>query len=204
MGSACVYEEKTVIHELTQGLQMANQLRVNLHSPEVRDFLIQKILSSYENALFVLQSGHSAGQPPPPALPAPNLLESPISFGSPGSEEFKFDQPFSSHQGENIISKKRKGSQTWEHQVRVCRGKGLEGGNAVPSLTSFGLIEDHHHVHFPNQYSEELLHVYSPYSISPVTSESNLFTEWGSSPSMDFPAHLADVPLDFGIINSLF
>ncbi|KAM0046007.1 putative WRKY transcription factor, plant [Helianthus debilis subsp. tardiflorus] len=204
MGSACVYEEKTVIHELTQGLQMANQLRVNLHSPEVRDFLIQKILSSYENALFVLQSGYSAGQPPPLALPAPSLPESTISFGSPGSEEFEFDQPFSSHQGENTISKKRKGSPTWEDQVRVCRSKGLEGGNAVPSSTSFGLMEDYQQLRFPNQYNEELLHVYSPYSISPVTSESNLFAEWGSSPSMDFPAHLADVPLDFGFINSLF
>ncbi|XP_076895088.1 putative WRKY transcription factor 41 [Bidens hawaiensis] len=108
MDTACAnYEDKAAIHELTQGLQTAQQLRASPHSPEARDLFIQKILSSYNNALFLLRSS--------------------ISFGSPGSEEIKFDPPFSSQQGENIISKKRKGSTIREDQVRTCCDNALEG-----------------------------------------------------------------------------
>ncbi|KAK9079756.1 hypothetical protein SSX86_001429 [Deinandra increscens subsp. villosa] len=112
---ACVYEEKTVIHELTQGIQMAKQLRANLRSTEARDFLIPKILTSYENALFVLKSGSSVGQSPAPAFSAASPPHD-ISIGSLRSEVYKFDQPFSIQQGQNVISKKRKGSPTWEKQ----------------------------------------------------------------------------------------
>ncbi|KAM0046009.1 putative transcription factor WRKY family [Helianthus debilis subsp. tardiflorus] len=333
MDSACVYEEKTVIHELTKGLQMAEQLRVNLYSPEARDYFIQMILSSYNNALFALQAG--VGQPLTPALPTPRLPGSSISFGSPGS-------------GENVISRKRyfhilifslpplycvkctsckyipflfghrKGSPTWEDEVRICSDNGLEGNtddgynwrkygqkdiqgakfprsyyrcsyrnsqncfatkqvqrkdedptefeiaykgkhtcnhstspspppspkkyeikpthhqqlsppspgemlsnlkanlsvktsdlggdsDAVSSLFSFpstssGFNEDHHQLHFPNYFDDELLQVYSPTFISPVTSESNIFSEWGSSQSLNF---LADVDTDFEF-SSLF
>ncbi|KAF5797659.1 hypothetical protein HanRHA438_Chr07g0293711 [Helianthus annuus] len=202
MDSVCVYEEKTVIHELSQGMQMANQLRANLHSPEVRDFLIQKILSSYENALYVLQSGYSAERPPPPALSAPSLPESSISFGSPESEQFEFDQPYSFQQSENVISQKRKGSPTWEDQVQASRSKGFKG-DVVRYSTSFGLMEDYHQLRFPSHYNEDLLQIYSPLFISPVTSEPNVFTEWGCS-SLDFPADLADVHLDFESMNSFF
>ncbi|KAI3687449.1 hypothetical protein L1987_81145 [Smallanthus sonchifolius] len=104
MDGACVYEDNTAIHELTQGLIMAKQLTVHPHSPEARDLLIQKILSSYHNALFLLQS---LDTPPP----APSLLESSVS------EAFEFDQPF---------SRKRKGSATREDHVRICGGNGLE------------------------------------------------------------------------------
>ncbi|KAK9065195.1 hypothetical protein SSX86_016578 [Deinandra increscens subsp. villosa] len=123
MDGACVYEEKTVIHGLTQGIQMAEQLRANMHSAEARDLLMQKILSAYDNALFVLKSRNTAGQPLAPALPAASPpKESSISIGSPGSEGFKFDQqPFSVQQG-----KKRKASTTWEKQVRIFGGNGLE------------------------------------------------------------------------------
>ncbi|KAJ0555702.1 hypothetical protein HanIR_Chr07g0305131 [Helianthus annuus] len=189
MDSVRVYEEKTVIHELSQGMQMANQLRANLHSPEVRDFLIQKILSSYENALFVLQSGYSAERPPPPTLSAPSR------------EQFEFDQPYSVQQGENVMSKKRKGSPTWEDQVQA-RSKGFKG-DAVASSTSFGLMEDYHQHRFSSHSNEDLLKIYSPLFISPVTSEPNFVTEWGC-PSLDFQADLADVHLDFESMNSFF
>ncbi|KAI3822119.1 hypothetical protein L1987_09700 [Smallanthus sonchifolius] len=285
-----VTEEKTVIHELTQGLQMAQQLRLNMHSPEARNLLIQKILSSYENALFVLQSG---GQP----------FKSSISIESPGNEEFAFDQPLSGQQSQNVISKKRKGSATWEDEVRICSGNGLEdntddgynwrkneqkdilgakfsrsyyndpiifetvykgkhtcnlgaqaaspppppspeyheptlahrqlsppnhgemlsnlranlsvntsnlGGytDTVPSSFSFpstssGLMEDLHQFHFPNYYDEELWQVCSPF-ISPTTSESNFFTDWGSSSSLDLLTGPTDVDSDFEFMNSLF
>ncbi|KAI3687450.1 hypothetical protein L1987_81146 [Smallanthus sonchifolius] len=299
MAGACVFEEKTVIHELTQGLQMTQQLRLNLHSPEARNLLIQKILSSYENALFVLQSG---GQP----------SEVEIT----GSEEFAFDRPLSGQHGQNVISKKRKGSATWEDEVRICGGNGLEdntddgyswrkygqkdilganfprsyyefsyhkepkqvkktdngptifesaykgkhtcnlgaqsaspppppspeyheptpvrlsspnhgemlsnlkanlsvntsdlGGytDTIPSSFSFpstssGLKEDHHQFHFPSYYDDELWQVCSPF-ISPATSESNLFTEWGSSSSLDLLTGPTDVDSDFEFMNSLF
>ncbi|KAI7732699.1 hypothetical protein M8C21_029620 [Ambrosia artemisiifolia] len=284
---------------------MAELLKVSLHSPEARDFYIQKILSSYENALFALQLGDSAGPPLTPALPAPSLPESSsISFGRPGS-------------GENVISKKRKGSPTWEDEVRTFNDNGLDGNNddgynwrkygqkdiqgakfprsyyrcsyrnaqncfatkqvqrrdddptkfeiayngkhtcnhsASPSpppspekyeimpthhqklsppspretlsnlranlsvntsnldgdsntapssfsfpSTSSGLMEDYHQLQFPN-FDNELLQVYSPSFISPVTSESNIFSEWGSSQSLNF---LADVDTDFEF-SSLF
>ncbi|MFS8003854.1 putative transcription factor WRKY family [Helianthus anomalus] len=98
MESACVYDEKKLIHELTQGKQMTEQLMLNPNSVQAKVLLMQKILSYYHNAVSLLDSGLSAA----------GLPESPMSFGSPGSEAFKYDQPFSGQQGENIISKKRK------------------------------------------------------------------------------------------------
>ncbi|XP_076950618.1 uncharacterized protein LOC143623650 [Bidens hawaiensis] len=253
MDSKCVYEDKAVIHELTQGLQMAQQLRDNLHSPKARDFYIQMILFSYDKALCILRSGHSAGQ----------LLESSMSFASPQSEKFQFDQPFSGQQGENTISKKRKQATTWEERnskVHKCfatkqvmneknehptgfdiaYNRGAQsasppplspeinqlsppspgemlsnlkanlsvntsdlGGDidSIPSLFS-GPMEDNHQLHhFPNYYDDELLPIFSPPFISPVTSESNMFTEWGSSQSLDY---LADADLDFEFNNSMF
>ncbi|XP_076923122.1 uncharacterized protein LOC143585159 [Bidens hawaiensis] len=264
MDSKCVYEDKAVIHELTQGLQMAQQLRDNLHSPKARDFYIQMILFSYDKALCIMRSGHSAGQ----------LPESSISFASPRSKQFQFDQCFSGQQGENTISKKRKQSTTWKErhskvhkcfatkQVNEKNGhptgfdiaynRGAQstsppplspeiyeitpihhllsppspgemlsnlranlsvntsdlGGDidTIPSLFSFpstssGLIQDNHQLHFPNYYDDELLPIFSPPFISPVTSESNMFSEWGSSQSLDF---LADADLDFEFNNSMF
>ena len=82
MESACVYEQNTVIDELSQGIQMAKELRFHLNSPEARDFLIQKIFSSYESALFILKSGESAGQTMAAALPATSLPKSTTSTGS--------------------------------------------------------------------------------------------------------------------------
>lgn len=101
MESACVYEQKTVINELTQGIQMAKQLRVNLNSAEDREFLIRKILSSYEKALFILKSGEQARAT---TVPATSLPESSISIGS---GEFEFYQPSFDLQDQNVVSKKR-------------------------------------------------------------------------------------------------
>ncbi|KAL4592763.1 hypothetical protein LXL04_005767 [Taraxacum kok-saghyz] len=91
MESACVYEETAVIHELTQGIEMANQLRLNLNSAEARKFFIEKILSSYEKALSGLIS---TGQP----RASPQLPKS----QSPQTGEIQFDR--------NVVSKKRKAS----------------------------------------------------------------------------------------------
>ena len=99
MESACVNEQNTVIDELTQRIRMHKELRFNMNSPETIDFLIQKIFSSYENALFILKLGESIGQPMAAALPAPSLPESKTSTCSwLQSEEFVCDQYFVHHQ----------------------------------------------------------------------------------------------------------
>lgn len=122
METACVYEQNTVVHELTQGIQMAKQLRANLNSPQARDILIHKILSSYDNALSVLKSGDSAGPP------TPGLADSPISGGSLQSGEFEFGGQLVNDQlGQNVVSKKRKASTVWEDQVRISTDNVLEG-----------------------------------------------------------------------------
>ncbi|KAL7597172.1 uncharacterized protein LOC111918784 [Lactuca sativa] len=112
MESACVYEQTTVIHELTQGIEMAKQLRLNLNSAEAREFLIHKILSSYDKALFTLKS---AGQPRANPLPESSLPKSSISTVSPKSGEFEFGFEFEFD--ENAVSKKRKASTPWENEV---------------------------------------------------------------------------------------
>ncbi|XP_024985978.1 probable WRKY transcription factor 41 [Cynara cardunculus var. scolymus] len=121
MDTACVSEQNTVIHELTQGIQMAKQLRSNLNSPQVRDFLIHNILSSYDKILLVLKSADSAGPP------TPGLLDSPISGGSLQSGGFEFGQLVDDQLGQNVVSRKRKASTEWEDQVRISTDDGLEG-----------------------------------------------------------------------------
>lgn len=120
MDSACVYEQQTAINELTQGIQMAKELRANLRSAEARQFFIQKILSSYENALSALKSSDPTAQPWGTALPAQSLPDSSISNASQQSGEFEADQSFFDHQGQNVVSRKRKGLTAWEDEDRMC------------------------------------------------------------------------------------
>ncbi|CAI9288998.1 unnamed protein product [Lactuca saligna] len=119
MESACVYEQTTVVHELTQGIEMAKQLRLNLDSAEAREFLIEKILSSYDKALFVLKS---AGQPARASpLPESSLPKSSITTSSPQSTECEFEF------GQNVASKKRKASTPWENEVKILTDNEIEG-----------------------------------------------------------------------------
>ncbi|KAI3522490.1 hypothetical protein L1887_00316 [Cichorium endivia] len=138
---------------------MAKQLRLNLNSAEAREFLIQKILSSYEKALFVLQSG---GQLRAGPLPGSSPPESLSSTGSQQSTEFEFDQF-----GEKDIS-----------------GAIFPSSFYFPSTPS-GFSDDFHPLHFPDHFDDELLQGYSPLFFSPATSESNDFTDGPSSPSLD-------------------
>lgn len=103
MEGSCSWEQKTLIGELIQGMELAKQLRQNLgakSSPETREFLVQRILSSYEKSLLILKwsgsmgSGQQHQQQPQGGggglgvatnLPVP---ESPISVNeSPRSDE---------------------------------------------------------------------------------------------------------------------
>ncbi|KAB1219593.1 putative WRKY transcription factor 53 [Morella rubra] len=117
------WESKTLLSELNQGKELAKQLMNHLHpssSHETREFLVEKILSSYEKALSSLNWGAHVGEP----KPSSNLLESPSSFanGSPWSEGSDQD---SKHKD---VSKKRKTLMPrWTEQMKVRSGTGLEG-----------------------------------------------------------------------------
>lgn len=234
MDRTCFYEQKTVIHELTQGIQMAKKLRVNLNSAEAREFLIQKILSSYENALSVLRLGNSTEQPLVTTQPATSLPESTISIGSSRSREFEFDcfdQSFFNQQSQNMVSKKRKFPPPpplpEKHNKKPCQHHQLSPTNPNEMLsnigsnlsvntsatvsptfsfpsTPFGFMEDYQQLNFQNLFDDEPLQVCSPPFISPGTSESNYFSELGSSTSLDYAADPAeDINPDF-IFNSSF
>lgn len=85
------WEQKNLINELTQGRELARQLQGHLNasssSHETREFLVQKILSSYEKSLSMLRWSSSVGEPQPIAG-AVRTSESPPSLvGSPRSED---------------------------------------------------------------------------------------------------------------------
>lgn len=83
-------QNKQLINELTQGRELARQLQAHLNVPysshETREMLAQKITSSYEKALSILNfsSSASAGEP---QLPVGLGVESPPLSGSPRSED---------------------------------------------------------------------------------------------------------------------
>ncbi|KAG8375086.1 hypothetical protein BUALT_Bualt10G0063600 [Buddleja alternifolia] len=128
MKSGSTWEYKTLIDELSQGMEKANQLRVHLCSTspsEAHDLLLQRIISSYENALLIVNWSGSVGHVPvgAPTLAAP---ESSISVdGSPRSDDMNKSLR-DNHDG-RATSKKRKMHPTWTEQVRVNSGNGLEG-----------------------------------------------------------------------------
>ena len=108
MESGWFWEQKTLITELIQGMELAKQLRTHLNatsSVESRDELVQRILASYEKALLILSWGGSMGLPQSVGVSA-GVPESPISInGSPGSDDF--DGSVKDNQGYNEASKKR-------------------------------------------------------------------------------------------------
>nr|ANN87795.1 WRKY7 [Panax ginseng] len=115
---------KTLINmELTQGKEVANQLRNQLldqkSGEEICEGLVEKILSSYEKALSMLKSSTANL-----LLRVTTTLDSPPrSFTSddhsPRSEIS--DQPHKN------VFKKRKELPRWSEQVQVSSERGLEG-----------------------------------------------------------------------------
>ncbi|XP_071707378.1 uncharacterized protein [Rutidosis leptorrhynchoides] len=218
MDSACVYEQKTVIHELTQGIQMAKQLKNNLNSAEARELLIHKMLSSYENALFILKHGDSSGQSWAAAHRLPNFPNS-----STSTESLQSGEPFIYQNAQNVASNKSspfplpprspKKIDPYHNQLSppnsyemISNTSSDHTGASVQYPFDFpsaplGLMEDYQQTHFPNHFDDQMLQVYSPPFISPSISESNYFSEWGSSSSLDLAA---DADLDFNFDNSFF
>ncbi|KAJ8768549.1 hypothetical protein K2173_022656 [Erythroxylum novogranatense] len=130
MESGWSWEQKILIGELMQGMELAKQLRVHLNATssstaETRDFLVQRILSSYEKALLVLNWSGSAGQTQPIGVTA-TIPESPLSInGSPTGEDC--DGGLKDNHCLNEAPKKRKMMPRWTDQVRVSSENGLEG-----------------------------------------------------------------------------
>ncbi|XP_059434019.1 probable WRKY transcription factor 53 [Corylus avellana] len=119
------WEQKNLLHELAQGRELARQLQGHLNLPssshETREFLVTKILTSYEKALSMLQWSSSVGDQPQHTGGAGfRKSESPPSLaGSPRSED--------SDPEHRDASRKRKAVPGWTQQVRVSPGVGLEG-----------------------------------------------------------------------------
>ena len=101
------WEQKNLLNELTRGKELATQLQIHLNanssssssSHEAREYLVHKILVSYEKALSMLNwtSSSAAGgdlHPLQPPLGVPiRMSESPPSLtGSPRSEDSDRDQ----------------------------------------------------------------------------------------------------------------
>ncbi|KAJ4831819.1 hypothetical protein Tsubulata_040610 [Turnera subulata] len=121
-------EQTTLINELTQGKELTEQLRNHLNpsSPiETRQFLIGKILSSYEKALSILSWVDSV-QGPKPTTNIITTLESPHSFANSSPRSEVFDQDLKDQSPKDVL-KKRKTQPRWSEQVRVCLGTGFDG-----------------------------------------------------------------------------
>ncbi|XWS50072.1 hypothetical protein CRYUN_Cryun12cG0056900 [Craigia yunnanensis] len=120
------WEQGPLFSELIQGMELAKQLRMHLgtaSSVESRDFLVQKILSSYENALLILKLSGPMGQPQQNVGATFGVPESLLSInGSPLSDDLEKD-----NQDIRDVSKKRKILPRWTDQVRVCSESLLEG-----------------------------------------------------------------------------
>nr|WCL15222.1 WRKY8895 [Atractylodes chinensis] len=125
MDSACI------INELTQGMELAKQLKAILSSeasPQTKQGLIQGIISSYDRALLIVNWGDSGGQTQALSTPMLSQPESSVSIDECPQRE-DFNQPFDNQQEEKVISKKRKAMPTWRNQVRISTDNGLEGNS---------------------------------------------------------------------------
>ncbi|XP_022858312.1 probable WRKY transcription factor 53, partial [Olea europaea var. sylvestris] len=111
------WDTKIVISELTQGRDLANELKNQLQPAKSREacgYLVEKILSSYDNALSVLNDM--------------SFLENPSQInGLLGSASPRSSDGSDLIDSKDRVIKKRKTLAKWSEQVRVCSGTGLEG-----------------------------------------------------------------------------
>ncbi|XP_071730680.1 probable WRKY transcription factor 53 [Rutidosis leptorrhynchoides] len=118
-----------IINELTQGMELARQLKSILSSEsslETKHALLQEIISSYDRALLMVNWVDSSAQIPTLAQPIPSQPESSVSMDeSPRSGEF--NKHFEIQQDQKVVSKKRKTMPTWKNQIRISTDNGLEG-----------------------------------------------------------------------------
>eukprot|EP00257_Ricinus_communis_P028357 XP_025015771.1 probable WRKY transcription factor 30 [Ricinus communis] len=119
-------EKHTLIGELTQGKELTEQLKHHLNpasSLQTREFLVGKIISSYEKALSLLNCGASFDVHHNPNICISESMH-PIHKRSPRSEIPDED---CKDQAQKNVFKKRKTQQRCTEQVKVCSGTGLDG-----------------------------------------------------------------------------
>ncbi|KAK7338038.1 hypothetical protein VNO77_18635 [Canavalia gladiata] len=107
-----------LINELIQGKELAKQLSNHLvtcspSSHEANEFLIEKILFSYEKALTMLNWGSALGET--------KTTSSSFTNGTPRSEVVDHELDH------KALFKKRKTMPRWTEQVKICSTTGLEG-----------------------------------------------------------------------------
>ncbi|KAL7150466.1 hypothetical protein ABFS83_05G113700 [Erythranthe nasuta] len=124
------WEYETLINELTQGMEKAKLLQFHLCSTtspsRTQHLLLQRILSSYEKSLSILNWRGGQLAAPPPTSGGGGAPESSISVdGSPTSDDW--NKNFGDRNKDYTTSKKRKIQPTWTEQVRVNPENGLEG-----------------------------------------------------------------------------
>ncbi|CAL0319489.1 unnamed protein product [Lupinus luteus] len=112
-----------LIHELLQGLELARQLQMNLHVPysskETRDQLIQKIISTFEKALQMVNLKRESLIEPSSQHLAFRMSESPPLSDSEDYIDLK--------DHDHNVSIKREILPIWTKTIRVNPGKGVEG-----------------------------------------------------------------------------
>ncbi|GAB2224683.1 hypothetical protein Drorol1_Dr00005449 [Drosera rotundifolia] len=123
-------ERACLINELTQGMDVAKQLKAQLGleiSGEAKGILVEQILHAFGKALLILNWNGPTEQPPQVIVPSPALPGSPISYtGSPQSEDL--NASFSRfHDSNRDFFKKRKTAPTWTQQVKANLENGVEG-----------------------------------------------------------------------------
>uniref|UniRef100_A0A9I9DCB5 WRKY domain-containing protein n=1 Tax=Cucumis melo TaxID=3656 RepID=A0A9I9DCB5_CUCME len=128
MESGWSWDQKSLIGELIQGMELTKQLRTELSSAsgeESRGSLVQGILSSYEKALLILKWNGPTNQLQMVEA-TPGLPGSPISVnGSPSSDDS--GRVLKDPQDSRKESKKRKTQPRWTEQVKVNSETGFEG-----------------------------------------------------------------------------
>ncbi|OIW09922.1 hypothetical protein TanjilG_32071 [Lupinus angustifolius] len=130
MESDLSWEQNTLINELIQGMEVARKLKADLKTPysvDTREMLVQRILSSYEKALQILNASASMSRTTSPTT-VTSLPESTISLdGNPTGDgiygAIKSDKEIKHD------SKKRKTMTKWMDQIRVSSENGLEGSH---------------------------------------------------------------------------
>ncbi|CAM8953220.1 unnamed protein product [Rhodiola kirilowii] len=131
-------EQQTLINELAQGMDLAKQLRLHVgpsSTTETREYLVQRILSSYDKALMILNWSESCSKRPQQqqlsvigGAATLQLPESPCSHdGSLHSEASEFKDLIQQQDRVNDVSKKRKTQTKWTEHVRLYSESGLEG-----------------------------------------------------------------------------